>query len=225
MKFRIVIAIFCSIALHGFLSAQETDNKPFLTDSSRAVQFAIGDYLGVRAFDGKSVSMEWHTTDLRAWRVGVGFSGRSLKSTVLTEEFLDDSLTSSISDDNVRRHLIIEVGAQHLWYFGASEPLYVFLGAGPLVRYTRYEYDGSYNTETLWTFGGSSMIGVEWFVHRRISLHSEYVATFTYSHGKMQSTGTQSNYYGMIKKTTEDGTTNSWDLTSGNVLFGFSVYF
>jgi hypothetical protein len=225
MKSRLVIAILCTIALQGQLLAQETDPKPFLTDSSRAVQFAIGDYLGVKAFDGKSVSVKWHVTDRRAWRFGVVYSGYTDKEVHHADTFLDDSLTTSRNSDIFDRALTIEVGGQHLWYFGTRDQFFLYFGAGPLVRFNRDERDYGSSKVTAWTFGGSGTIGVEWFAHHRLSLHSEYVSTLTFRHFVQRTTSSARTYGGSISTATEELNWDRWDLISGKVLFGFSVYF
>lgn len=226
MNLRIVYLVIAVLLLNSLLRAQQTDSTQWLSDSSRAIQFGVGDYLNVRAFDTKSISFKYHLSATRALRIGLSFSGSVDKSESHRTSFLNDSLISSTDRSNGPIHSVaLELSVLHIWYFSTNSDVFLFLGAGPLVQYSRREYAGSSYSDltTLWSTGVGATIGTEWFVHRRISLHAEYQASGQYTHTNNNSTNRNSNIQG--DKIVDETSNNRWSITSQRVLFGISVYF
>ena len=227
MKSKTALALIALIVPIARLCAQDTASPQWLSDSSRAIQFGIGSYLSVQPFDDKSISFKTHLTATRAIRIGVSFSGSIDKGERHDRTYIN-GLTASSSDISYdpTHSLSVELLAQHIWYIDTGSDVFLFLGAGPLAKYSRseYLYTGESQLTTSWSVGVGGTVGAEWFVHRRISVHSEYQAAAQYGSERSKTVHSEYNNNG-VKTDNGDYRDNIWSLSGHKVLFGFSVYF
>jgi hypothetical protein len=199
--------------------SQTGESAPYITDSSRSIQFGIG-MLTLRSFGDQTMSYRWHQTPGTAIRIGVSVSASGRTDETVTSAYRGDTLVGqsrSTSTDLPR--IDFTLSAQYQWYVRIQDDLYLFAGAGPQFGYNQRDYP--YDEYRMWTAGLNGGFGAEWFASRRLSLHGEYQIHLLYRHTISSewedfSSG-DSKFY--------DRTGDSFDITSGAVLFGLSVYF
>lgn len=212
MRKHLILFLLAFIGIAGRSTAQETQTTQWLTDSSKAIQFGIGNNFGLEAFDYKSISFKTHLSSLRAIRIGVNASGSTSKQ----------ERTSFLGSYDQLSSIALGISTHFLWYFETESDVFLFLGAGPLVEYSHSRGDYSYVSEhtTIWTVGVGGAIGAEWFATRHIAIHAEYQAAGRYTSGKSESLDDRVPEEGVYKLLTK-----SWRFDAQKVLFGLSVYF
>jgi hypothetical protein len=108
----------------------------------------------------------------------------------------------------------------------------MFWGMGPSMQFFREiiktdYYDGQRDTSFVlkdedrsWGFGGSGVLGVEWFATPYISFHSEYAITLLYEWRKTREDDVSVTSF---RKYTSKN--SGFQANTSNVRFGLSLYF
>ncbi len=232
-KFSSLSLIVMLAAAFIIQSPQSKENS--LRKGKWALQFAIGNGLDVRGFQGQTLSIKNHTADNRAYRLGF---------TVALD--VGDGETGGLDGGSTRQpgsndfnSSRLEVNLQKIFYSDVSAPVNVFYGMGTSVSlaHSRYSYENDYSFDTIfqtdyrrsvadsWSVGASGIFGAEWFFAANMSLLGEYNTSLNYRietrKEKYRSirNGTlfSSNSY-MDKK-------NSIRLAASTVNLGLSFYF
>jgi hypothetical protein len=225
---RAAVSLLATVSLLSFscmFARQPAPDLP-LTDSSQSIQFAVGSNLNVTAFDGKSIAYTFHTARLSAFRAAIGFSGSASTRITHTDTYIDDSeILESEETRTPVNTLNIEIPGLWLWYVDAGDNVFLFLGAGPAGRFSGEDHSSSTLSSRSSTLsaGLEGAIGVEWFVHRRISLHSEYHGSALYTH----EWGRRISLSGLVDRAIDESDyySNGVNVSTRRVLFGFSLYF
>jgi len=227
MNFRLIRFLFALFLSSQFLLGQTNQSNSWLNDSSRAIQFGIGNYFDVEAFNSKSISFKKHLSAETAIRVGIVLSASSYKEEANSRDYINDTLISSKSISYSPTYSIsAEVSTLYLWYLSTQSDFYLFLGLGPELRFDRREYSTSdyYDQNRTWSIGMEGSIGAEWFVTHRFSLHAEYLANALYVGSKENGWNTDVNGNRLVVEDF-DNTSTAWRFQSGTVAFGLSIYF
>ena len=220
MKTRLLGTTFVAVALSMACIAQTAEGQPWLTDSSRAIQFGIGSSFRLTSFDNQSLAVKYHLTPQTAIRVRVSARGTTNRTDSETRVTIGDSLVSSTGSSNSQtQDLTFSLSSDYLMFLDLPEDLFLFVGAGPMAEYSYRAY-GTDDWSRALAFGLDGAIGSEWFASHRISVHAEYQAAVLYRIYKSKST-----YEGSSQTETRDSRTITWELRSGTVIFGLSVYF
>ncbi len=227
MNFRLIHFLLALFLSSQCLLGQTSETTSWLNDSSRAIQFGIGNYLDVEAFNSKSISFKKHLSAESAIRVGIVLSASSYKEQANTRDYVSDTLISSNSVSYTPTYSIsAEISTLYLWYFSTQSDFYLFLGLGPEMRYDRRDYLTSdyYDRNRTWSIGMEGSVGAEWFVSHRFSIHAEYLASALYAGSKENGWNTDINGNPLVIQDFEN-TSTSWRFQSGTVVFGLSIYF
>jgi opacity protein-like surface antigen len=204
---------------------------------SWSMQFGITDEIGLKPFGGMSISLKRHTSPRSAYRLGVNL-GLDFDDT--ESDLVDvraDTVNYDSGDNRNANAQLVQVDLLYMRYPNPEANLTLFVGAGPLFRYSRSETerDRSYTSQgsaireisdqwsRSWKVGVLGAGGVEWFATKVISFHAEYRASLSYGGSKTKSEvrrPTDPTYY---RKSGGSGT--SWDFHGVAVTFGVSLYF
>jgi len=214
------------LLIQTHMSAQPSETQQWLTDSSRSIQFGIGNYLSLNAFDGKSISFKLHNTATNAIRFGFTLSGNTASSDATTETIVDDTLISTTTTSTDPTFSInVDAFVHFLWYLDTHSDVFPFIGIGPMVGFVRNEYVSTSSSSLTRTLGvgAEAVVGAEWFATKNISLHAEYQATalFEYTRYESYEPGTVG---GQTPSKNFKRTIKSWAIRSRTVVFGLSVY-
>ena len=231
------IHILCVCAM----SAQE-ENSPrnSLQEGKWALQFSINSNFTLSSFEGATLSAQYQTSDLSAWRAGVTMSGISQKTTSQQTLYYAFPPSETNSSSNTIDQFSIDFALHRIWYLNTGDPVHLYLGAGPQVSYSHSKSDQQSNNNDLggvpgssesvgrttgWEAGASGLLGVECFVTRSISLHAEYGLTILYAHSSSTeySTGTSAPQEWVTSQ--YETKNNGWSLDPRSVLFGISIFF
>lgn len=219
MNIKFSAAIIFSFLITVSLYSQSTEAVKYLHDSSQCIQFGI-DNLSLRTFNQKGISYKMHLSENNALLFGVKLAGSTTTEEMHTKKYSHDTLISAKTERyDPLPSINIECSAEYIWYFPTGSDLFLFMGGGPDFRYDQREYTYSFHKN--WSAGLIGTIGVEWFVSQKISIHSEYYVSAYYNFSKSNdwSPSYSTSDYRIDEKST------SFNLQSGNVLFGLSVYF
>lgn len=229
------------------VGAQEAPGPPMeetarnsLGPGSWSVQFQINRVLKAVSIGSLDVSVKRHFTRRSAVRFGVridaDFEGSAsdqfVEFTNMEDEWVDTDEELDYSD------LMLLFEALYLGYFRPEGDVSLFLGAGPVLGFSRitsdrtrsfYYADGStssdHNTSYYrsWIAGGLGIVGAEYFITRRFSIHAEYRVSLLYERGTGEQTADSGG--GSSYDRTFETTTREWSLDAGMVLIGLSGYF
>jgi len=199
----------------------------------QAVQFSIESSLTLSAFQGQMLSYQKFLTGSRAIRVAAGLF-LDLNESDLDVEYYGVEQTGSAELSNWGHRGTLKV--QMLFYRGDG-PLRFFWGGGPKVSYTdihgedvHYSLYGDelhftyYTRDTdIWEFGLQGFAGVEWFLNRMFSIHSEYAVSGMYRfEDKVEQ---RISSHDPDSSSRIDTTTRSPEFSSDGVRFGLSARF
>lgn len=186
-----------------------------------ALQFQITEDFTLSDFQGSIVSVKYHSSDRSAWRAGLGleFDSNTDERERTTGGVPGALLSSEFSRQTVRLDL------QYLRYANPVAKIQFLFGGGPFGafdhRATESFVDGmsqGRQESDRWEAGLSGLLGVEWFVASRLSLHAEYGLEFVYA----QTTASADNPVS-DQKSSQNGET--WAFGARGVLLGVSAYF
>lgn len=224
---KTIVMLCALLLLPAILISQETVGQPWLTDSSKSIQFGISSNLTLTTFSYAGFSYQFHLTQSRAIRLTLTLSGSTANSDTHEEHYLNDTLVS-IDDntDKLSSSYGVGVSALHIWYMQPSERFFLFTGVGPTVTFSYDKYDPG-RPYDYWTkttslgVGVFGAIGGGYFVDRRFAIHAEYQAGASYAETRFESYSHSSPPQVV---TTIDQHTHRWSLRSPSVLFGLSLY-
>lgn len=241
-----------TIGLIGFVSAAEQEvpsDSNSIKAGAWALQFGIGSNFTFTAFQGTTISLLHHLSDANAIRAGLSFSGNFSDGTDLANQVLGDTGHIPSSGDNSTHTMNLTLGVQCLWYLNSRSPVHLYVGLGPSVSYYYYSYRNAqvavppnsylYYSNYEWTqadyvytnkqlsVGARGLVGVEWFPSRWFSLHAEYSQTIQYGWGSTKTTTDGVPYNIDVAKltVTDNGSSKGWNITSGYISLGASIYF
>lgn len=236
MKKLIMIATMF-LFVSAMLFAGGTDStKTSIAENAKCLQFRIGSNFSLSSFQGSSISYKKHTSENRAYRVGISLSGRMSKDSQAYNSYNNtDSLHSDYNINN--NDFSIAVNWQFLKY-SRSGNMYFYYGYGPNIAYG-LDYKKNlremfyYLTETEIieqqdkrilhgiSFGATLLAGVEYFITASVSIHAEYSQgiSYTYQWDKFFSDNNGEQIKDEIRKF------NAVSLNAGGARFGCSFYF
>jgi hypothetical protein len=210
-----------------------------LEGGSWSMQFGITDELGLKPFNGMSVSLKRHTSARSAFRLGlnVGFDfGDGDSDQVIAEADTATNATDSNGDSNSQ---LVQVDLLYMRYPKPGSSVNLFLGTGPLFRYSRSEANSEISSlepgyvyrrtsekwSRSWQIGVLGVGGVEWFATRAISFHAEYRAAVAYSKSESDS---KTDYVYSDRPSAHlvgSSSGSTWDFHGTSLAFGVSLYF
>lgn len=205
-----------------FGSARADDRSSSLTAGEWAAQFSVsgGHFVSLRSFDG-DIALKRQVSPRTAWRLSVSGSFESD-----TNSYDHSPPSASLSQELDRTTTSITVLFQRYTNPGAKANF--FWGIGPTAGFGKTTQkatndlgQGAHGDATELNAGARSLIGVEWFVIRPISLHAEYRATAVFTWWKQ----TYKNLYEGQTVYSNEYRAHQWSAALGGVQFGMSVYF
>lgn len=209
--------------------------KTSIADDAKCLQFRIGSNFSLSSFQGSTISYKKHTSENRAYRIGISVSGGILKDSQVYEAYDD---TDSLHYDYTRNNgdLSIALSWQLLKY-SRSGNAYFYYGYGPNIAYG-LDYQKALREETRTTepeiieeqgldinhgisIGAILLAGVEYFITNSISIHAEYSQgiKYTYQWNKYFDDRIGDTTRNTIRKF------NAVSLDAGGARFGCSFYF
>lgn len=241
----ILLAVACSFLLAGAAPspAAGADEKTgedaranSLSPGSWSLQFQITDELGLKPFNGMMVSVKRHWSRQSALRLGVQVSAGWTSSTDTDSQEVADTLYRSDDQSADYNYQKLTIDLSYVRYPWPGSHVNLFWGVGPLVSFSRdeqtdvtiYSYDDRDNLTSRyvyrrsWELGAVGLVGVEWFLSKNFSFHSEYRSSITY--GRSIETVENSQSY-MDQRSLSERESDGWDFRGANVTLGLSVYF
>ncbi|MBE2219507.1 MAG: hypothetical protein IAE90_14945 [Ignavibacteria bacterium] len=170
----------------------------YLKSGRWAVQFELGTFINPDYFQGIELSIKPQLGSSSALKLGVGFNRSTLSGTTRQE---------NLSKPKIDEKNSFSVSLTYIHYFNPKDRVCFFAGFGPLYTYddVKQEYSNiyrfgssttiyeTYNSSKQWSVGGRAIMGIEWFLHERVSLLAEYNMEFLI--GKYNGTTTSKTYY------------------------------
>ncbi|HOP06984.1 MAG TPA: hypothetical protein PLF13_06800 [candidate division Zixibacteria bacterium] len=225
------------LLLISFMTISSAFSQVDSSDSRRAgdwaLQFQLADDFDIQSFQGTTISLKKFHGINQATRLGLTLSGRYLDSDGVTVE--DDTLTATGTNES--NNFEIGLRLQRLWYRSTADVTSFYFGLGPDISFYRSKTnsvtvnsDGrirdSRNLVRRWGMGASMVAGVEWFVHRAVSISAEYNLLALYSHEKQETDYTIYGDDGSVQDISEsDSSSDSFTLDNAEALIGLSFFF
>jgi len=169
-----------------------------LDKGASAFQFGISqnqEIPDIGTFLGTTLSYKKHYTSHSCIRFGLSTEFDKDKNENEEHERLNDG-TSIIKLTTIDQNLYyISITCQYIYYPSVSKKIVPFLGGGPLLSYSYHDQDklqtdylpDDYIRNTTfiestkkWSLGFAGAIGIEWFMQKNISLHTEYTVLLAY---------------------------------------------
>ena len=242
MKNNISFLIPLILTSFGFqvLFSQETKDSTSnsLEEGSWSLQFQISNNFTLSSFQGSNFSAKKHLSPNSALRFGIGLSIYSGNREDEINEYSFQNITKELEDEI--KSTFVNINCYYIYYPSPRKPLNVYFGGGPLFSLTHNEdnsksdeveqdtilYKLDRKTEAQgWGIGAAGLIGVEWFLTKQISIHSEYGSSILYL--KEERTSTEIWESSLYDPNREERKTKTDQIRfrSDNVKFGISVYF
>ena len=208
LKWVVFFAVLIASASTAPVAYAEENANP-LDENKWALQFGIRQDLTLGAFESGDISFKQRLSPRSALRYGI-------------------SLHYYYSGTNRELHdYRNEISVIYQRYVNPDAVAKFYWGTGPYLlcdcRYSLYSRDDRYDEqiEESWGVGLIGMGGIEWFVTRVISLHAEYrmSALYEWYGDRIERKAPDSDVRVHIAKR------DSFQFSSGGVLFGLSVYF
>ncbi len=216
---------FCPLVKADTVKVVQARNS--LRSGSWSLQFEVAEDFTLKDFNGLLLSIKKHTSAGKAFRLGLGISG-SITDLDLTNIYQQDTLFQQFSRDADLDAQSIDFLLQYLSYPSPEADVNLFLGGGPLVRYShsgfKSVYGGSINEsdQITWVAGAAFLLGAEWFATKSISFLAEYGLALEYQLRKSTNTyRTPSINYSSKNEQKE----TSLRVSPAAVKIGLSVYF
>lgn len=227
----VVRCLLCT-ALLFTLSYPASAAETSLVEGAWAMQFSIERLLEIGAFEGQTLSIKKHTSDNRAWRLGLDISLRNSDSN--RRNYSSDTLVSH--DDSGNKGLTIGFSLNRLFYSNLWKKAAFFYGLGPGYQNSRstnegtsYRSDRSWNrtktTNHSWVVSLNLVAGVEWFASEDVSFHAEYGSKLLYSELSREVLRTRQFGDGSIQRSNSTSSNFTTRFGAMAVKFGLSVYF
>lgn len=242
MKYRVLnLVIIGSIFNFAFSADIDSLKTHRLEKESRAIQFRINDNFNLSSFQGSVISYKKHITEQNAYRIGISLS-KNFQSEegnkyydLWSKDTLYNDTESSIN--NIHKKWGFAIMAQWLKYSESNYGIFTFFGVGPKATYTYfYSENETRSLDSSWTdlnyhviesniinIGMTCTLGVEWFFRNNMSLHSEYLTTYTLGKRKYSIEDINEDY--LRKRVTKEKTETPINSLSSSVEFGLSIYF
>lgn len=207
-----------------------------LYPGSWSLQFQITEEFGLRPFNGMMVSVKRHWSRHSALRLGLQVATDWGNSTSARSYEVADTLVRNDGQDSDENHENFAIDLSYVRYPWPGSHVNFFWGAGPLVAFSRSEqtYASGYFDEARedhnwrrdyarsWNLGAQGLLGVEWFLSKHFSFHSEYRASITY--GRLIQESEDIDYYPKQRRLST-AVSDGWDFKSAYATLGLSVYF
>jgi hypothetical protein len=194
MKKLFISIITLSLAFSVLIADNKDSTKAFLENDSQCLQFKIGSNFSLSSFSGSTLSYKKHTSENRAYRVGISISG-SIQDRLSLIDHVTDSLDQRQTIDN--NNLSIGLYGQFLKYLPFKYS-YFYYGYGPSLSYSggfrKYlvenflsgEWEASWEEDlrknNAIQIGITWVAGVEIFITQAVSIHGEYSQGLSYSY-------------------------------------------
>lgn len=243
MRCVVCLILSCFLAVAASADAPEPideGRRNSLSPGAWAIQFQIEDDIGLKPFNGMSISLKRHISSRSAFRLGATLGLQFDDMELGTSNFTADTLASSDSRETDSNSQSIRIDLLYMQYPTAGKNVHFFWGAGPLVRFSRsdrdeeirYTYLNGVRVDTvdqhsdLWGLGGMGTVGVEWFATKDVSFHAEYFASLEYTSTDADYTQKRSAVGDIPPaRKTSDSSVDQWEFDGVNVILGISIYF
>lgn len=214
----IVVLIAATFSAVDVFGQTEQVKKNSLTKNCWAVQFGIENDFQLSSFQEATVSVKRQFEG--GYAIRFGLSG-TLDSR--GDEYAQFDSTGPLPGAmrGSYNSQYVSIASQYLSYSNPDGDFNFFWGAGPKISFERFKSNSSSETtkQTGWWFGGTAVLGVEWFAAESFSIHAEYSASLMYATSKRTTEFlTSSNGSYSERKTT------TWRFAADCVVFGVSVY-
>ena len=228
------------------VQAQKDSLRTSLIEGAKALQFGVATNFTLGAFNGSTFSGKWQLSDRRALRVGFDISGRITNSeTTTTREAvssLGDENTELTEANNDELDFFIRLNAYYMAYPNPGGRMNFYTGIGPTLTYSVGNQEIGATTSSSGSpqtvladetsddsrvgVGLGFILGVEWFINRRLSLTSEYGISAFYSVFSEESDSISTlTTNESIRATHVDRSDDQFFVSGNGVRFGMSVYF
>jgi len=231
-SFFLFVSVVFIFTINSFSqSSKDSSQVNSLIGGRWAIQFELGSFINPNFFESVMFSLKPQLSRYLALRFGVSYDFR-------TNEGDEESNGISFPDESRENYASVKANLQY--YINPKDNIVFYIGLGPMYRYTDYKSqnvdvnsDSQGNTYSFeyyfssksWSAGVVGLLGVEWFLHHRISFLGEYNITAMF--GKYQYTSTRkssSSFFGdEVTVSTKDNNTTQYNFNIAKV--GVSVYF
>jgi hypothetical protein len=217
-----------------------TDRDHSLAAGSWALQFQLEDDIGLKPYNGMTISLKKHLSAQSAFRMGARLDLGSADIRGNRSNTFADSLISTQQNDDSSSNYDTRLELLYVRYPSPGRAVNWFWGVGPVIGYSRNTRSGSstrqdpsrtiqYNSEnntTVWRAGAAGAFGAEWFATRSFSLHAEYRASLTRFWQDSDAMSRRSVTDGSLSTVSQSSSsTDGWEFDALTVLLGLSVYF
>lgn len=179
-RILVLVVVLVSLLAVSYVNTSACDDecpkRNVLDTAPWAIQFRILDGFTLSSFDGGSISLKKHWSNVTAVRLGLELNVDHRN--VSDERYSGGEI--KLTDIDIDRQFI-RIECQYMRYSKRNTPVYVYWGVGPTVSYLcndsdRISEDGANTTITdkRYGVGLSGFIGVECFITRNLSVHAEY---------------------------------------------------
>ncbi|RKX69797.1 hypothetical protein DRP43_04025 [candidate division TA06 bacterium] len=227
----ILFIILCSFFANTIYGENQNLSNS-IHKGAQALQFQINKDFTLSSFQGSLVSYKWNSSDKTAWRIGLNLYAE--KQECSSDNTYQDTLTSE-GDDN-RKSCGIGITTQYVIYPYPEKDIQFYYGIGPIANYNYGKIKqkdihisepderviSTTSKRISWSVGASLIAGLEWFVKKNISIHTEYGISLKYEKYK------ETSHKKCSDSSDEREITNSakrYLLNPMKVRFGLSVYF
>jgi opacity protein-like surface antigen len=238
----VCLFLAAGVAVSPAASAAETTGDGTRPNSlypgSWSIQFQTTEYLGLKPFNGKLVSLKRHLSNRAALRLGISFDvdGNDARDPELRE--VADTTYSWYDSNTDSDYQKFSIDLSYLRYVSPGSYVNFFWGIGPVVGFSRSERTVDWtDTDPLsrsrirsdrdytrtWEIGSLGLVGVEWFLSKHISFHSEYRASVVYRRTVVEKERIDNYTQKQRYFNTDEG--DVVDFQSVYVILGLSVYF
>jgi len=246
-KIRGSIGLFIGVLLFPVfaqIAAGQADNQNNIKKSEDferkkwSLQFKIDENFTLSAFQGALISCQRQVSERSALRLGVGVVSSDFHND--GENTISENNLSQIDGDNTRDGNSIRLNTSLLYihHLNPHSKISAYYGIGPNlvwmwedVKTTSRGYDDSGHTtstdrykshDTFFDAGILSVLGIEWFLSKSISLTAEYGLIFNYYWGNTKSTH---QYVNTSIEEEMKYKSSGFSIDNAPVKFGLSAYF
>jgi len=234
MKASIVnFVLLFLICLNAAAAAQGDRRDNSIKKGVWALQFQITNNFTLSSFDGSVLSAKYHLSKTRALRLGLGVDLVLVDSDDRVVDTRADTLSAEFSEEADSDRWGFELNLQYLFYPIPDGNIHLFFGAGPLLGYDRVDSEitrssidsfsellTATNKTSSWSVGVSSVLGVEWFAAKQISILAEYGLSLRYQWIESSRMNVAND-----RTLTHDEERDTFTVNASAVRFGLSVYF
>jgi opacity protein-like surface antigen len=227
MKLKLRFALLTLIILPTLLMGQ--DSLKYAPFSKYALQFRVNDFLRFSGFNGSLISLKRHFNTHSALRLGVSFSTQATDYDENYQYFREQDTLYTIQGKESDAYTLY-IRLPYVYYVHPKEEIKLFVGTGPTFSYGHTKFDGQKTSQgtraketakhDLYSLGLYSLLGAEWFFHKKMSLSLEYGMNIVYQYSKLSTHNDLNDSYQHRTRTSK-----SWKFFGNDVLFGLSLYF